>query len=127
MDRVVPLLRVPKQLLRPPPVYNGFSIGVEPSNEIVVGIVANKMRTTEDVPIKTQTRRESPFIVLIIAPILTGFILLIGLILYVIFNQTLEGIDFLSMFMFGIFGFVIGVLICLMYKCNTSTHHEESN
>jgi len=76
MARVVPLLRVPTQLQRqpqrPPPVYNSISIGIEePCDEIVEGIAANIMRTTEDVPIKTQTRRESPFIVLIIAPILT--------------------------------------------------------
>ena len=72
--------------------------------------------------IKTQTRRESPLIIIIVGPLLTGFILLIGFLLCVIFNKA--NINVLDMFMYGSLGFVIGVLMCLM--CSKA-NNEESN
>ena len=100
-----------------------IGIVVESVDKIVEGSIAEKInnrKTPEqsESPIQRETpeQRGSPLLILIVGPILTGIILTIGVLIYFIFNQTLEGIDFLNMFMYGFLGFAIGVLICLCIK-----------
>ena len=137
MARVSPLLE-PQRL---PPVYVSINIGVDESlsNKIINGTVAEMVSTAEEIEETEETeekeedifikiRNESLFVIILLIITLGCIILLIGLILYLIFNGSIDGITFLDMFVPGLCGFAIGVMIYLFIKDGIKKNkHDDEN
>ena len=73
-----------------------------------------------------ESRRESPWVILLIMITFAGTILLIGMSIYGIFNGTLEDVTFLDLVILGLIGFV-GILFCyLLAKPKKKQENKEN-
>tara|TARA_B100000900_G_scaffold413849_1_gene438837 strand:+ start:1303 stop:1689 length:387 start_codon:yes stop_codon:yes gene_type:complete len=72
-----------------------------------------------------ESRRESPWVILLIMITFAGTILLIGMSIYGIFNGTLEGVTFLDLVINGIIGFVVVVFCYLIAKPKKKQKDED--
>lgn len=72
-----------------------------------------------------ESRMESLWIILLIMVTFSGTILLIGMLIYGIFNGTLEGVTFLDLVINGIIGFIVLVFCYFMAKPKKKQKYED--
>ena len=106
--------------MKPPiSVFSGKSCKVHPLKEPIEPKPVYMYEEVESViessyeKAAIESRRESPWVILLIMITFAGTILLIGMSIYGIFNGTLEDVTFLDLVILGLIGFV-GILFCYL-------------